>query len=575
MRGGALFAGYGGLELALRMVLPDLELAWYSEIDKGAVKILEHRFPGVANIGDITKVDWARVTPVEVLGGGFPCQDVSSAGYRRGLRAGTRSGLWYEFAEAIRQLKPKLVVIENVRGLLSADAHSELGCDGCVASIPEKGEVLRALGAVLGDLADLGYDASWHGLRAADVGAPHGRFRVFVVAYPAGTGASLAADLGLERDGPARGGWSGPEDGGQGSAADAATSGRDQREPKPARLERGPDVGGGDRESEDGLTLLPTPVASEGRKANYQSTDSREGHHNYLSNAVYDVVEHPLLGTPTARDGKGVGAPGSETQQWALEHSNVEGQILDLFPTPTTGDGKHSSDGTPHHAAIPDLLPTPTTGRGGESSDGASMLPGAVRDLLPTPTATDMGGNKTPEEWDDWTDKMRERHNNGAGHGNSLNVEAQKLLPTPNTMDSLPERSDEALARARQVGGCSNLKDVRSHEWGKYGPAVLRWEGLTRPAPEPTMTSTVGTPQLAPRFSEWMMGLPAGWVTDVPDLARGAQLHALGNGVCPQQAAAGIRAAITIAGMSVASSWADAKQQKSWSKVLRKELKKK
>lgn len=99
------------------------------------------------------------------------------------MKDGTRSGLWSEFARAIDALKPKVVVIENVRGLLSAEAGSDVEpCPWCLGD--DAGQpALRALGAVLGDLDELGFDAEWTGLRAADVGAPHGRFRVFVVAY--------------------------------------------------------------------------------------------------------------------------------------------------------------------------------------------------------------------------------------------------------------------------------------------------------------------------------------------------------------------------------------------------------
>jgi hypothetical protein len=92
--------------------------------------------------------------------GGFPCQDVSHAGKRAGLRPDTRTGLWSQMAYAIDQLRPALVVAENVRGLLSAEAHSDLEpCPWCMGD-GEGLSPLRALGAVLGDLADLGYDAA-------------------------------------------------------------------------------------------------------------------------------------------------------------------------------------------------------------------------------------------------------------------------------------------------------------------------------------------------------------------------------------------------------------------------------
>ena len=184
---GALFAGYGGLDMAVQDVFGG-ELAWYSEIDKGALKILGHRFPAVPNVGDVTTADWSQVEPVDILTGGSPCQDLSHAGKRQGMTEGTRSNLWVAMREAIAQLRPSTVIWENVRGAYSAEATSDLVTrPGLLDTVRHRrGEpVLRALGRVLGDLSDLGYDTSWHGLRAADVGAPHGRFRVFVVATDA------------------------------------------------------------------------------------------------------------------------------------------------------------------------------------------------------------------------------------------------------------------------------------------------------------------------------------------------------------------------------------------------------
>lgn len=180
---GSLFTGYGGLDMAVEAVTVGRTI-WRSDIDPGACKIIAHHWPDDPNLGDITEIDWAAIARPEILTGGFPCQDVSAAGRRAGLRPGTRSGLWQMMARAIDILRPSLVVAENVRGLLSADAHSDVEpCPWCVGD--GDGEpALRALGAVLGDLADLGYDAAWHGLRAADIGAPHGRFRVFIVAWP-------------------------------------------------------------------------------------------------------------------------------------------------------------------------------------------------------------------------------------------------------------------------------------------------------------------------------------------------------------------------------------------------------
>jgi DNA (cytosine-5)-methyltransferase 1 len=103
------------------------------------------------------------------------------------MKDGTRSGLWSEFARAIEEIKPRLVVIENVRGLLSATADNGMEYEDEVVGYLAGRHPLTAIAAVLGDLADLGYDAKWTGVRAADAGAPHNRFRVFIIAYPEGS----------------------------------------------------------------------------------------------------------------------------------------------------------------------------------------------------------------------------------------------------------------------------------------------------------------------------------------------------------------------------------------------------
>lgn len=223
MRYGSLFSGYGGLDLGVQSVLGG-STAWFCEFDKAPSAILARHWPDVPNLGDITKVDWSTVEPVDVLTGGSPCQDLSHAGKRAGMTEGTRSNLWVQMREAVAALRPRLVVWENVRGALSAPADSDLEpCPGCVGG-PDDGPVLRALGRVLGDLSELGYDSWWTSLRAADVGAAHGRFRVFLFATPAD------AD-----------GW-GREDG--------------------AQLDRDATRPAADRDSR-GLTLLPTPTAND------------------------------------------------------------------------------------------------------------------------------------------------------------------------------------------------------------------------------------------------------------------------------------------------------------------------
>lgn len=181
MRIGSLFSGYGGLDMAATEFFAG-ELAWVSDIDKAACAILAKHHPQVPNLGDITRIDWSTVEPVDGLCGGSPCQDLSIAGRRAGIADGTRSGPWSSMRDAITAIKPATVIWENVRGALSAPAASDMESDPGLLGNPSGRPPLRALGRVLGDLATLGYDAQWTGIRASDVGAPHHRFRIFLLA---------------------------------------------------------------------------------------------------------------------------------------------------------------------------------------------------------------------------------------------------------------------------------------------------------------------------------------------------------------------------------------------------------
>lgn len=163
--------------------------AWFVEYESAPSKILAKHYPDVPNYGDITKVDWTQVEPVDILTGGFPCQDLSLAGKRAGLKVGTRSGLWFEFVKAIEELEPRMVVIENVRGILSAPANSDLEqCPWCMGDAADGESTVRALGVVVATLATIGngYDVRWQTVRASDAGAPHRRERVFIIGIARG-----------------------------------------------------------------------------------------------------------------------------------------------------------------------------------------------------------------------------------------------------------------------------------------------------------------------------------------------------------------------------------------------------
>ncbi len=183
MKLGSLFSGFGGLDLAIEQVF-GAKTVWVSDIESGPCKVLAHHWPGVPNLGDITTVDWSTVEPVDIIAGGSPCQDISSAGRMAGMREGTRSNLWVEMREGIRILQPALVIWENVSAARSTAAASAMESDPrLLGDHPAGVPVLRTLGRVLGDLESLGYDAQWHSLRASDIGAPHGRLRYFILAW--------------------------------------------------------------------------------------------------------------------------------------------------------------------------------------------------------------------------------------------------------------------------------------------------------------------------------------------------------------------------------------------------------
>lgn len=168
MKVGSLFAGIGGFDLGLERA--GFEIAWQVEIDPYCQRVLAKHWPNVQRYGDIRAIDWATVPRVDLLCGGFPCQDLSFAGKRAGID-GERSGLWSEYVRAIRALRPRYILVENVPGLLTN----------------------QYMGRVLGDLAQSGYDAEWDCIPASAFGAHHRRDRVWIVANTEG-------QRGCERD---------------------------------------------------------------------------------------------------------------------------------------------------------------------------------------------------------------------------------------------------------------------------------------------------------------------------------------------------------------------------------------
>ena len=184
---GSWFTGYGGLDMGVAMALDsDARVAWTSDVEPGPCKLAQVRWPGTPNLGDVTRVNWDEVEPVDIICGGSPCQDLSLAGKRAGMASGTRSGMWESMAAAVKTIRPRLVVWENVLGALSARAYSPVESEPGMLGAESAGPYLRAAGRVAGDLASIGYSSAWRIVRAFDAGAPHPRARFFLIGYPDG-----------------------------------------------------------------------------------------------------------------------------------------------------------------------------------------------------------------------------------------------------------------------------------------------------------------------------------------------------------------------------------------------------
>ena len=191
-----LFAGIGGFALGAYWAGWRFDRHYFSEIDPWCCKLYQRRFPDAVPLGDIRVIDGAALMadpehgrrehePCNasregnsseialqsgdgwVITGGFPCQDISVAGKGAGIH-GERSGLWFEYARLIGEIRPRYAIMENVGALTR-----------------------RGLDAVLGSLAEIGYDAEWSDIRASDVGAPHRRERIWIVAYPYESGREI------------------------------------------------------------------------------------------------------------------------------------------------------------------------------------------------------------------------------------------------------------------------------------------------------------------------------------------------------------------------------------------------
>jgi DNA (cytosine-5)-methyltransferase 1 len=170
------FSGIGGFSLAARW-LGGIETVQFVEREPYCQRILAKHFPNVPIHDDICTFD-PEPGSADIVCGGFPCQDISTAGKQAGIKEGTRSGLFYELIRVVRVVRPRYVVLENVAAIVS-----------------------NGLNTVLGELAEAGYDCEWACIRASDVGACHRRDRWWCAAYPSSAGLARGFTSGLAQMG--------------------------------------------------------------------------------------------------------------------------------------------------------------------------------------------------------------------------------------------------------------------------------------------------------------------------------------------------------------------------------------
>lgn len=328
MRVGELCAGYGGIGLGLALAGEQIHVSWIAEVDEKVSAIWDGT--GIDNLGDITKIDWTQVEPVDLLTAGFPCQPVSAAGAQ--LAEADPRWLWPAVRDAIAALLPDRVLLENVRNLVSM----------------RKGEIWAY---ILDDLTGLGYDVTWLTLGACAVGAAHHRHRVFALAtLTTSPHGQMVTRLDVAECGAPRGAVMVPT----ATSTDAKDSRNETAQRSPGQEHHSSGTTLGDFARIVG-TLLPTPMA--------RDADGRgEGDAAYWAARI-------------ARKGAATGRP-------------LGAEVAALFPTPTSGDHAGAGYSTVHgmnlRTAV-SLLPTPRAsdgvngGPGQRGSSGDLALPSATQ----------------------------------------------------------------------------------------------------------------------------------------------------------------------------------------------------
>lgn len=421
---GSLFSGIGGFDLGLERA--GMRCAWQVEADARCRSVLERHWPTVERYDDVRTVGAADLARVDLVCGGFPCQDLSVAGQRAGL-AGERSGLWFEFRRIVEFVAPRWVLIENVPGLLSSDGG-------------------RDFATVVRGLVQLGYGVCWRVLDAQFAGLAQRRDRVFVVGGPGDGGAApvLFEPSSVRWDPPPR---------------------RTSREGAARPLAGGSPNSGGYRNDAD--TAVSSPVlASAGHHG--RSSPRGDGRDNLVAFDTTQITSatnrcQPAPGDPChplPAHGHAPSIAATVSSKWAKGTGGPAGdEAQNLVADTITGNENRVTNGGGNNPRPPNVLTVALRGR-----EGGNMaeLGGDVANALRGPG----GGSSAPmaladpikvREWDASNNAGR-LHNVVTGVRRLMPIECERLQGFPDGWTS----GQKDAPRYRQLG---NAVAVPVAEW--------------------------------------------------------------------------------------------------------------
>lgn len=526
----SLFTGGGGLDIGVERA--GATVVAHAEVHDYASRILAHRFPDVPNLGDVTTIDWTPYAgTIDLIVGGFPCQDISLAGLGAGLD-GERSGLWREYLRAIVELEPRAVLIENVAALRT-----------------------RGIDRVLRDLSRAGYDAEWDTISAAALGAPHLRERMFIIAWQRGTCAHAPwptpplADAWREEP----------------AGMERLTSGVPNRVGRLFVLGNAVVPQVGEYVARILLDRLeagpPADTAPAMQPFAYLAGDAWEAPGMDLFGESEVLSTFPAAGM--MRGDQVAERQRVAPQSWAkdralanmaptLVQSNARRPTDGMLPTPTASepglsqtpevwDARQQRQLAKGNAAFTDtlgiamqreprLLPTPrvidSEQRGnpkGMTGTLASEARNLSRRLLATPKASDgefafpRTTGRPPDRATFLATQLKYRDDLGEP------PKADRLLPTPTVMDGHNSRRASCVRHKEWASndGTTLLDYVDPTNGGRLLPTPTTQDSANNGGPSqaernsPPLNAVAGG-ALHPEFVEWVQGFPIGW-TEVPD----------------------------------------------------------